>query len=236
MTMNSDHKAIIKKIQKLLRLAARAGTEAEAQNAMSRVREMLDRHNVSMSDVNSFTDEDCQQGECELKSQSLASHAKILVQAMSLLFQCRGAVMSDAVFKQKKVVFVGVGSDGLVAAQTFLFLCAFANRRARERKIPRSEKRGYLYGFAHSILKRAIEINEARKKSAPQESGLVLSREGAINEYIKRRFKEGRELGKPKQPRANQSLMNGILDGNSASLDRPIEKARLRELAEGKGM
>lgn len=25
-------------------------------------------------------------------------------------------------------------------------------------------------------------------------------------------------------------------DGNSASLDRPIEKARLRELAEGKGM
>lgn len=47
----SEQTAIIEKVRKLMALAERAGTEAEAENAMARIQEILTKYNLSMDAV-----------------------------------------------------------------------------------------------------------------------------------------------------------------------------------------
>ena len=46
--MDAELKRIIKKIQKLYRLAANAGSEEEAQNAAMHAREMLEKYDLTL--------------------------------------------------------------------------------------------------------------------------------------------------------------------------------------------
>lgn len=54
----TDNTKLIEKIQKLLALAERGGTEAEADAAMAKVQQLLTEHNLSMGDVVQAQDKD----------------------------------------------------------------------------------------------------------------------------------------------------------------------------------
>lgn len=226
--MKENEAAILARIKKLLRLAERAGTTEEAENAMARVREILHKYNLSIQDVESVRDEECVEEEIVIKSKYIPRHIKVLVTAMQKLFHCRVIFCSVRFKNELHLTFVGVGADALVAAQTFQFLLAFAKRKAKERKLGASEKSDYLFGFAHGIYGRAMAI-QREMADCPQESALVPVKESAIDAYLAREHGDMKDLRQPRQCSSSRALFAGLQDGKKASLDRQVESgSRLR--------
>ena len=219
--MDKDIKDIIKKIQKILRLAEKAGTEEEARTAMQMAHEMLTKYNLSLGDVNSFTDQDCNEESFSFKGQSMPGHIKLLVNAMNLLFNCRGIFVRDRRKKEISATFIGLGADPVVACQTYQFLLQFAKRKARERMLKASEKADYFFGFAHSILKRVLAIHDEANSA---NNALVPVRDAAIRQYMKQKYPNTKTARAIHKKHVSDSLFAGLADGKKASLDRPVEK------------
>lgn len=223
--MDAELKRIIKKIQKLYRLAANAGSEDEAQNAAMRAREMLEKYDLTLSDVEGFTEENYAEEHFIIKKRHLPAHINILANAMALLFQCQIVVWRNYQFNRNRqaVVFIGVGADAIVASQTLGFLLQVAAKKARERGIIRNYRNDYFYGFAHAVLSRVLKMRKSSESI--QEKALVPLKNQAIDEYMARNHpdvKNGRAL---RERKASVATIAGARDGQKASLDRQVEGA-----------
>lgn len=221
--MDAELKRIIKKIQKLYRLAANAGSEEEAQNAAMHARKMLEKYDLTLSDVEGFTEESCAEEHFIIKNRYLPAHINLLANAMALLFQCQVIVWRNYRLNKNRqaVVFIGVGADAIVASQTLEFLLQFATQKARERGIIRSYRNDYFYGFAHAVLTRVLKMR--KNPDSAQENALVPLKNQAIDEYMGRNhpnLQNGKEL---RERKASFATLAGARDGQKASLDRPVE-------------
>lgn len=228
--MDNEQKQIIKKIQKILRLANQAGSEEEAKTAMQMAHDLLARHHLTLTDVSSISEEQCKEEKLTFKGKSISGHIKLLVDAMCVLFQCRTVFIRDLRRKEISISFIGIDADPIVACQTYQFLLEFASRMAKERRIKSSEKSDYLFGFSHSILQRAIEIR-GQQQNAPQENALVPAKEAAINKYLNRAYGKAKNLREPRQRFCSNSLMAGLEDGEKANLNRQVKGTSRKELA-----
>lgn len=225
--MDAELKRIIKKIQKLYRLAANAGSEDEAQNAAMHAREMLEKYDLTLSDIEGFTEENCAEEHFIIKKKYLPAHIKLLANAMALLFQCQIIVCPNYRFNKNRqaVIFIGVGADAIVASQTMEFLLQFAAKKARERGIIRSYRNDYFYGLAHAVLTRVLEMRKSSESA--QENALVPLKNQAIEDYMGRNhpnLQNGRAL---RERKASFATLAGARDGQKASLDRQVESARM---------
>ena len=80
-----NKEAIIAKIQKILTLAERAGSDEEAQNATLQARRMLIKYNITMEEVNNFKDEECDEVTIILKQRSIPTFTHFLAAAAAKL-------------------------------------------------------------------------------------------------------------------------------------------------------
>lgn len=221
--MDEKQKDIIKKIQKLLKLAEKAGTEDEAKTAMLRVRELLAKYNLSLGDVKAFAEDDCNEAAFTLKSRYCPSHIKMLVNACCALCGCKAMVAYylDGNINRIGLNFIGVGADAIVACQTFQFLLHFAKRKILERNIKKAEKSDYYYGFSLAVLERALAIKKSYSESA-QENALVPLKDAAIKKYTDKRYGNAKAVPTPRLRHASKETLAGMEDGNNANLDRPV--------------
>lgn len=221
--MDAELKRIIKKIQKLYRLAANAGSEEEAHNAAMHAREMLKKYNLSFSDMEGFAEENCTEEYFIIKKNHLPAHVNLLANAMAMLFQCQILVWRNYSLNQNRqaVIFIGVGADALVASQTLQFLLQFAARKARERGVIRQSRNDYFYGFAHAVLARVLKMR--KNETSTQENALVPLKNQAINEYMKRKHPNIKMGKKFRERKTSYATLAGARDGQKASLDRPVE-------------
>lgn len=232
LAVEAEIKEIIKKVQKLYRLAEKAGSEEEAQNAMLRAREILCKYNLSITDVNNFVEEDCEQTIFVIKKNYVPAHCTILANAMCILFQCH--CLHHQNYEQQRnrqgIIFIGVGADAVLAHQTFEFLLKFASRKARERKIDQDARNDYFYGFAHAIIQRALEIKK-KITEIPQENALVPLKDGAIKQYLDQHYADRTENSRRVRKRNFSNEMElGIEDGISANLNRQVENQKRKAI------
>ena len=88
MEKNMTTEDIIEKIQKVLELAKRGGTEGEANAAMHKVLELLAKHNLNMSDVEQH--EEKPEDIVELSSDAGKQQWQAIIwNAMADLYFCR---------------------------------------------------------------------------------------------------------------------------------------------------
>lgn len=227
--MDDAKKEIIKKIQKILRLANQAGSEEEAKTAMQMAHELLARHNLNLIDVNSLCEEQCEEETLTFKGKFISGHIKLLVDAMCILFQCRAIFIKDRKLKEISISFIGIGADPIVAYQTYKFLLEFALRMAKKRKIRSVAKSDYLFGFSHSVLERAIEIHK-QTTDMPQQNALVPAKDAAINNYFARKYSRAKKSREPRQRYCSDSLLAGLADGQKASLNRQVDGTSIKAL------
>lgn len=226
--MNAKHEEIIRKVQKLFRLAEKAGTDAEAQAAVMRAREIMAQYNISLSEAQNFTDDDCHEEEIIIKANYLPRHYLMLIIAMKNLYGVESLVGKKFVITKgkflcrKTISFIGVGADAIVACQTCDFLMEYAKRRAREMHLTGVRKNDFLYGFALSIAHRAEDAQE-KAAEVPQENALVPVKKGAIGGYIARKYsKIGEHKGRHEHSFTADTRC-GYEAGKVAPLDRPVE-------------
>lgn len=231
--MPKNHEEIIKKIQKLYRLAESAGSDAEAENAMQRAREMLSKYNLTLHDVESFTEEECGESVFTIKKAYYPAHSKVLASAMCELFSCK--VVAD--YEEEngaprvRLVFMGVGPDAVLACQTYHFLCTHAKRKARSYRYTAAQTSEYLYWFAMSVHARACAIARRLREGVPHETALVPVKHAAVAAYMGRRFPSltsGRPINSPQYAACGA---RGARDGAAVNLDRQVDAQHLAALA-----
>lgn len=101
-----DKSKIIARLQKLLELAERGGTEAEADNAMQRVQEILTKYNLSMGDVNVARDKDEMFEQHSVTMEWNQSWIPVIYHAIADLYFCDGWNEPNGTV-DRKVVLIG---------------------------------------------------------------------------------------------------------------------------------
>ena len=91
-----NKEAIIAKIQKILTLAERAGSDEEAQNATLQARRMLIKYNITMEEVNNFKDEECDEVTIILKQRSIPTFTHFLAAAAAKLYNSHIMITRNA--------------------------------------------------------------------------------------------------------------------------------------------
>ena len=119
--MDAELKRIIKKIQKLYRLRCQCReARRKRKNAAMHAREMLEKYDLTLSDIEGFTEEDCGAEEhFIIKKKYLPAHINLLANAMAMLFQCQVLVLAQLRLQQKSAGrgFIGVGADSQVVTK-----------------------------------------------------------------------------------------------------------------------
>lgn len=231
--MDKNQEIIIKKIQKLYRLAESAGSDSEAENAMQRAREMLSKYNLSLQDVESFTEEECSESVFTIKKAHLPSYSKVLANAMKKLFSCN--VVASRKYEngapRTRLTFVGVGPDAVLACQAYDFLYTHAKRKARSYRYTPAQTSEYLFWFTVSIGSRVDEIVRRLRESLPHETALVPVKNAAVDAYVDRHYPDlvpGRPASKA---RFTVCGAQGMRDGKEVNLDRQVDAKNLAALA-----
>lgn len=195
------------KIRKLLNLADRAGTEAEASNAANRAAELLATYNIDRATLGS--------GEIlplgtevivKWSSNVMPSHLRYLSQACFYLFNIRLVTYTgartvawgaDKWDTSRYGAFIVASGDpaALEASRQAIALFNMAITRGlakRKDLIGRSAKASYRLAAACEILDRAkmdkLERDRLARENAPQVYGLVLADNNKLDRYHRERF------------------------------------------------
>jgi hypothetical protein len=176
--------AIITKIQKLLALGERGGTEAEATAAMQKVHELLAKHNLSLNDVKNAPDaeEDCVMDETTATAKQ--PWQDYIWDSIAKLYFCRH--LKRTRYSGNKVtgvqhLTIGKPSNIAVVKYVAVYLIRTGEALAKEAAVGQDSRQTFINsfkkGFAIRVAGRvAEEIQKARDgKLADSATGTALT-------------------------------------------------------------
>src|SRR5882724_1604786 len=165
---------IARKVKKLLALAARAGTEAEAVSAAAMAQEIIERYNLTIG-TEALEQESAVEQDGIGGSARLSPHLTILGRAACGLFDCdfyyNMEVMNDSLTwrasYRRSLRFVGLAKNVEACVLTFNYFVASVDSLlwgAREMNIEwsRSELRAYRLGCAQRIRSMTSDLKKQR--------------------------------------------------------------------------
>lgn len=165
---------ITAKVKKLLALAARAGTEAEAVTAAAMAQEIIQRYNLTIG-TEALEQESAAEQDGIGGSARLSPHLTILGRAVCRLFDCafyyNAEVLDDNLSwrasYRRSLRFVGLAKNVEACVLTFNYFAASVEsllRGAREMnpEWSRSELRAYRLGCAKRILSMTSDLKKQR--------------------------------------------------------------------------
>lgn len=230
--MNPEMERMLEKVQKLFALANNEGaTDAEAFNAAQRAREIMQKYNITMSDVEGFKgfeQSDVNVEKVKVLKKKPPNYASLLASAVAKLYDCKlvtNFVVQDehdpTGYDRNACTFdwIGVNADPIVAKWAYKFLGSHGKRKCREAMYGVRDTAEYMFWYADSIYRRVEEL-----KFTPQENALVPVKDVAIKDKISElypRLSKGRPMKGEKFGRAGQA---GAEEGKRVSLDRPLDE------------
>lgn len=220
--MTPEQESIVRKIQKLLALSERAGSDYEAASAAAQARKIMQEYDLSMTDVESITSGDCKEQAITMKESYFSSHCKLLQSAI-----CEGYEVdsfSQYTWRNGRrtvlVVFVGIMPDVIIAAQLFSFLDGYVRRKTRQHKFTGKSAAAYKFAFCTSVYRR---LKQSIQMDTSQENALVLVKNAAVKNYMQQKH-SNLKPGKPANAAYDGAASSlGYAEGNAVSLDRPVE-------------
>lgn len=231
--------AIISKIQKLLALGERGGTEAEAEAAMQKVHELLAKHNLSLGDVKDApaTEEDYVQDFTDATNRQ--PWQDYIWTSVAQLYFCRH-------FKRIRgnhVQHMIIGKPSNIAAVKYvsMYLIRTANALAAKAAASSNSKRLFINsfkkGFASRIASRVTEeIKKARDgkmmDSATGTALLVLPLYDQATRDIDRFLMDNQIRPRSGSSRMSVSDSNGYYAGREAANSVSLTSNGLGQTAE----
>ncbi len=190
---------IINKIRKLTALAERAGSEAEAETAMSLVHELLTKYNISIADIKSTGDTEYEQR--VFRETYGQAWVRIIYAAISSLYFCRCFYNTSE--GRQNISVVGRPLNVETVKYIMEVVLRTANRQAREyahqptirtsnrRNALNSFKKGYGVRIAQRCYAMIEEAKSQDFQGSEAGSALVVanyykSEEIAINAWLER--------------------------------------------------
>jgi hypothetical protein len=193
-----DTSGITAKIKKLLALAERAGTEAEAFVAAARAQELIERYNLSVS-TEDLAGEKGVERDSGCGSARMSPHIVILARAACRLFDCAFFYHSAVVgtpepryrYSYRRTLrFVGLEQNVESCLLTFNYLVASVESLLKSTlngsdSWTRSDYRAYRLGCSQRILSMAKEVKRQRMEiGGEQVKALVRIGQDLATQYI----------------------------------------------------
>ena len=223
--MSAAPQSIIERIQKLQALADRPGSEAEAVNAAARVRELLDKYNLDLGEVNIRV-----QGAYEtdaLKRQQRESWLRFLMEGVTKLCGVGGYWWHEKLPGKKAtntMRFYGARGNVETAVQTLEYFMATGTALYKARRkqyiIPAQlQREAYLTGFGERVWQRIGDWVDQRNLTQDTMAIILVT-----DELRKRREDELKAQGMrtsgdiSKMPADKRSFQEGRYDGGRVDL------------------
>jgi hypothetical protein len=166
-------KIVHEKIQKILELARRGGTEAEADTAMRKALELLAKHNLSMADI-SAQDEREQLNEKWIDAKRAYWH-RYIWSGIAKLYFCTYFRQSwlDQMGKRKmRHVIVGRESNVSTVKEIAQYLIALGDELAKGTGGDTIFRNSFKAGYASRISQRARQqVREAKERLIDSDTG-----------------------------------------------------------------
>lgn len=196
----ADKNKIIDRIVKLFRLGGQGGiasngTEAEMMAAVTKARQLMTEHNISMADIHGVTDKaSADRVEYEInnttaytrKIRDLARYDQLIGVAVAKMFDVRVLYYSGRHnHGYSSVRFLGEVTDAAIAVEVFHLMLTHVRKETRRiyggGNTWSIQHTSYAEGYAHRL---AIRAEEAAKANQPESVALVLySKTSAIQRY-----------------------------------------------------
>ncbi len=170
----------IEKIQKCLELARRAGTEAEAQQAMDKVQVLLVKHNLSLAQVESHSKDKGEQfKQFAKRARGVEVWHRYIYGGLSTLYFCHYSyIYSQDELGRRFTVHQIIGQPSNIAIIKDLagYLIELGHDLSMDFSQDPRERNSFRKGFAHRINCRAYAQVEKAKKSGlkDEETGRAL--------------------------------------------------------------
>lgn len=223
MTQATDE-GILSRIRKCLKLADKknGATEAEAAAAMAMARKLMDKHNLSMSDVEIKEELDSGAKEVEVGGQKAytALWEKHLARVCDHLFECRHyySVRPGDGWTGKKIAiaFIGVGQDPFIAKEAYTILLGVVRKMGSSKGYTGAALRDYCLGVVTTLINRAYEIAAESKRQQETKCRDLVVAKGAI---IKSAMEDlGLTKSRAATARMGPEFMRGAIDGRNVDL------------------
>lgn len=210
---------IIRKVQALLKMAAGAVNEHEAQCAAMWVRELLSKYNVNMTDVGDVGKSDFKKKEFILTESYFPTHIKALFASVEGIYAVRALceTMQVGWSKKRSMVLFGQSPDFELAIETINYLKGFAKRKAKEYGYTSAKKNDYVTGF---YIGAGEKLQSMQTDFTAQENALVLIKNTAVNAYIDELYPE--KQSRTVTARESTVFHKGYFDGRSINTDKQI--------------
>lgn len=233
---DAANEALFSKIDKLLEMARRGGTEAEAAVAMRKVHELLIKHNLSMADVTAARPS----GDGCVKHYEPATQNQpwqgLIWAAIAELYFC-GHFQSRKRNRDRGVSFshvlIGKPANIAVVRKLAAYIVEAGERLAKESaaRIRKEARRvfrvSFKKGFAVRIAERATaEIRRAKEgRTTDPETGTALlviplydEAKNAVQKVIDEEQIKVEQSGSPEPPRSLSGFYAGVTAGDTVSL------------------
>lgn len=196
----TDKNKILDRIVKLFKLGGEFGGtnthEAEMMSAVTKARQLMTEHNISMADLHGITDkESAARIEYNIRSNTaytrkirdLADYDKVVAMAIEYLFGVKALYYSGRHnWGTSSIRFIGEEVDTAIAVQVFHIILTAVRRHTRARYGGGNtwgiSHTSYALGYAERIRTRAREAS--MEKGSETAALVVWSKNTAINKWI----------------------------------------------------
>jgi len=191
--MTMDRDTVIDKVQKLFRLANGTTNEGEMNNALFMARRLLEKYDLSMSDVE--VQQDVEDLVTVTGGEFTRAYAWVWSIAHATEFLCNTKCFRSGSGWSFRMNFCGTKTDCAASTITFQFLFATLQAMGRDAKFPGiKERNSYLNGVGFRVYERTRELLQPKKDEAPtpetsRTTAIVLVKNRAAEEYMKNTWK-----------------------------------------------
>lgn len=166
-----ERENIIEKLQKILALAARGGTEAEACTAMAKAQELLAIHGLSMSDIDGHVRQADRTVDQVVHTGAKLDWRGTIASGIGKLCFC---FVVNCTSSKGGMLYIGKQSDVSVASELARMVIETGEKLAREMPAASSFRRSFLRGYGDRIAQRCREMINAPKITTSTGTDLIL--------------------------------------------------------------
>jgi len=219
--VNEERQRIIERVQKLFALAAQNDSPEEAQLAAIRAQELLQKYDLSLSEVEIRRDGSslCNEQLIPLKKRKTPTWIKFLHSTVAEGFgvDCfRGLYQTGTV-----LIYIGVEPDVTIAKQTFEYLYNFVETYDLRGKSAK-QKNQWRVGFIYAVNTRLTEQRNKKVDDA-HSCELMIAKEQIIKDYISEKYNDIKKARKLPQTKISGSFHEGVAVGMITPINRPID-------------
>ena len=166
-----DRENLIEKLQKILALAARGGTEAEACTAMAKAQELLALHGLSMADVDGHVRQADRTVDQVVHTGARYDWRGSIASGVGKLCFC---FVVNCTSSKGGMLYIGKQSDVAVASELARIVIETGEKLAREMPAANSFRRSFLRGYGDRIAARCAEMVRAPAVKTSTGTDLIL--------------------------------------------------------------